>query len=144
MLFTVMNSGILFKRLDASDKLAQLARSELGIVVITANMTSWKTDEPYDGIWCCAALLHLHEKEARTFLQNLQYNLTANGILFLSVKESIETGLDDKNRYMKNYSEAEMRELMGNAGLNVLELSRTKDKLGRDDFAWLNVFAKKE
>ena len=128
--------------LDASEKLARIARKQLGIEVIVADMATWIADEPFDGIWCCASLLHLNESDAELFFDNLQHNLKSGGILFLSVKEGIQTGFDEKGRFMQNYTEAELREKIKRAGLGIIKMERTVDKLGRDDFAWLNAFVR--
>ena len=128
--------------LDASEELACLARAKSGIDVVVADMCTWIAEEPYDGIWCCAALLHLHEEDADRFLQNLQHNLTPNGILYISVKEGIQTGLDEKGRYMKNYTEEELRQKLERAGLEILDTEMSGDMLGREQFRWLNIFAR--
>ena len=129
--------------LDASEEMAREAREHLGIDVIAGDMADWIADEPFDGIWCCASLLHLHEDEADRFLRNLKSNLKSGGVMFLSVKEGIETGYDDKGRYMRNFTEDELVEKLKAAGLEVLEVNRTTDSLGRKEFQWLNVFARR-
>lgn len=128
--------------LDASEGLAAEAEAQLGIEVQVGDMATWIAQDPFDGIWCCAALLHLHEGEANAFLQSLRFNLKPGGILFLSVKEGIKTGPDEKGRYMQNYAEPELREKLETAGLTVIEINTTTDSLGRDDFHWLNAFAR--
>lgn len=128
--------------LDASEGLAAEAEKRLGIEVVTGDMTTWIADEPFDGIWCCAALLHLHEGEANAFLQNLRFNLKPGGILFLSVKEGIKTGPDEKGRYMHNYTEQELRNKLEAVGLEIIEIDISGDGLGRSGFLWLNTFAR--
>ena len=127
--------------LDASEGLAAEAEKQLCIEVQVGDMATWVAQEPFDGIWCCAALLHLHEEEANAFLQNLHVNLRSGGILFLSVKEGIQTGQDAKGRYMHNYTEQELRKKLATAGLEILEIDTSEDSLGRGGFRWLNVFA---
>lgn len=129
---------------DASKGLATEAEKQLGIEVQVGDMTTWIADEPFDGIWCCAALLHLHEEEANAFLQNLRFNLKPGGILFLSVKDGIETGLDEKGRYMHNYTKQELRKKLATAGLEILEIDTYEDSLGRGGFRWLNAFCKRK
>ena len=124
--------------LDASKEMARVAREQLGIDVITGDMSEWIAEEPYDGIWCCASLLHLHEEEAERFLSNLKINLKPGGVIFLSVKEGIETGYDDKGRYLRNYTEGELREKLPSAGISVVSINKTGDQLGRAGFQWLN------
>lgn len=125
--------------LDASEEMAKTARKRLGIDVITCDMTEWIAEEPFDGIWCCASLLHLHEEEAERFLNNLQKNLKPGGVIFLSVKEGVETGYDEKGRYMKNYNENELRGKLTEVGISVIFIDRAGDKLGRNDLQWLSL-----
>ena len=128
--------------LDASEELAKIARNQLGVEVLVADMATWKAETPFDGVWCCASLLHLNENDANQFFDNLKYNLKPEGVLFMSVKEGIQTGLDEKGRLMQNYTETDLRRKIERAGLDIIEMERTVDKLGRDDFAWLNAFAR--
>lgn len=130
--------------LDASPELAAEAEKQLGIEVIVGDMAEWIADEPFDGVWCCAALLHLHEEEAERFLRNLQRNVKRGGIIFLSVKDGIETGVDEKGRYMRDYSEDEIRVKLEEAGFGIIEINKSEDKLGRGGFWWLNVFARND
>lgn len=129
--------------LDASEKMVELARERLEIQAITADMSSWTAGEPYDGIWCCASLIHLNEKEKERFFRNLQYNLKKGGIIYLSVKEGIETGFDKEGRYNSNCTEEELRNYLEDAGCWILETISTNDALGRTGTRWINVFAKK-
>ena len=130
--------------LDASEKMAREAMEQLGIEVISGDMADWICEEPFDGVWCCAALLHLYDEDADRFLQNLRYNLKPGGILFLSVKEGIETGYDEKGRYMRNFTGEELRERLEKTGMQILETGVTADKLGRDAFRWMNIFAERK
>lgn len=138
------NMGFNAVGLDASEGLAQLAEEKLAIPVITADMSSWITDEPYDGIWCCASLMHLDEEDCKSFFSNLKYNLKLGGVLYISVKSGIETGIDATGRYMKNFTEEDIQKLVDNAcALRVAELWYTEDTLSRKDFRWLNVIITK-
>lgn len=125
--------------LDASEEMARVAREQLGIEVLIGDMTEWIAEELYDGIWCCASLLHLHEAEAEQFLSNLKTNLKPGGVIFLSVKEGIKTGYDEKGRYMRNYTEEELKRKLEACEISILCLGKTRDLLGRDEFSWLNV-----
>lgn len=130
--------------LDASEELIKLARERLGINAFVGDMSSWISSEPFDGIWCCASLIHLSEEEKERFFDNLKYNLKKGGVIYISVKDGIETGLDEEGRFVSNCSEAELRVYLKSAGCEILEIKITEDVLGRDRFKWLNVFARKE
>lgn len=127
--------------IDTSAELARLAKENFGIKVTVCNMANWRANHPYDGIWCCASLLHLSDDEIQAFFRNLQGNLTSSGTFFLSVKTGIETGYDNKGRYMRNFTECELRKLIKTAGLIIREYWLTEDKLNRSGFRWINVIA---
>ena len=87
-------------------------------------------------------LMHLTDEERDSFLGNLRHNLKPGGVAFFSVKEGIETGEDDKGRYMRNYTEAEITDCLRKAGCMIIHISRSTDKLGREEFGWLNVLCR--
>ena len=129
--------------LDNSKELAALAADKLGINITVEDMSTWKAEQPYDGIWCFASLLHLTDKELESFFSNLEYNLSPGGILFVSVKDGIETGFDEEGRYMRNFNQDELISMITEAGLEVLDIIHTEDAFGRGGFTWLSVIAKK-
>ena len=130
--------------LDASEELIKLARERLGINAFVGDMSSWISSEPFDGIWCCASLIHLSEEEKERFFDNLKYNLKKGGAIYISVKDGIEPGLDEEGRFVSSCSEAGLRVYLKSAGCEILEIKITEDVLGRDRFKWINVFARKE
>ena len=127
--------------LDASDSMAQLARANLGIKVIVADMVKWISETPFDGVWCCASLVHLHNDEINLFLNNLHKNLRKGGALFVSVKEGIITGYDEEGRYIRNFTREEIVKLLEQKGFEVKEIWQTADKLGRSNLKWINLIA---
>lgn len=44
--------------------------------------------------------------------------------------------------YMRNYTEAEITDCLRKAGCRVIQISRSTDKLGREEFGWLNVLCR--
>ena len=129
--------------LDASVELAEIAKKEKGIDVLVEDMTCWAAEEPYDGIWCCASLLHLDDKGLEDFFQNLKRNLKAGGAIYISVKAGIETGFDNKGRFMKNFTEGELRDYLALAGIEIVQTWNTGDQLNREGFFWINVIGVK-
>lgn len=129
--------------LDAAEELIKLARERLEIKVIVGDMASWIASEPFDGIWCCASLIHLNDVEKRKFFKNLERNLKTGGVIYISVRDGIETGTDEEGRYISNCTEAELRGFLEAAGCEIFETRVTEDSLGRSGSKWLNVFAAK-
>ena len=86
--------GFRAEGLDAAEGLVALAREKQGIDVTVCNMEDWITDKPYDGIWCCAVLVHLEDEQIKKFFNNLRYNLAEGGVLFVSVKIRAVLGIE--------------------------------------------------
>ena len=131
--------------LDASEKLVKLSCKKLQIPIELGTIEAWITEEPFDGIWCCASIMHLDEEDIEQFFSNLKYNLKKNGVLFMSVKTEITTGNDSYGRFFRDFEEADIHELLSrHQGLSLRELWYTKDKLSRDTFKWLNILVVKD
>ena len=129
--------------LDASKELVELAKERLEVKASVGDMVTWRASEPYDGIWCCASLIHLNEEEKKRFFGNLQYNLKPGGVIYISVKEGIETGTDEEGVYTSNCTADELKSFLDGAGCEILETVVTEDAMGRPGLKWLNVIAKK-
>lgn len=128
--------------LDASEELVAQAREHYRVHVEIGAIESWHAEVPYDGIWCCAALMHLEVSECRQFFHNLEHNLKPGGAIYISVKTGVQTGLDEESRYFRDFQEDDIHELVNLCkGLEIKELWYTEDTLARDDFKWLNVIA---
>ena len=129
--------------LDGAKELLKLAEERLEIKTIYADMSDYKAASPYDGIWCCASLIHLNGEEKARLFRNLDRNLKPGGILFISAKDGIETGRDSDGVYTSNCTEKELRKYLEDAGCEILGTKVTEDAMGRGGVRWLNVFAKK-
>ena len=126
--------------LDASRELVSKASEEYDIPIFTGLIEEWTTSTPFDGVWCCASLMHLDDSALEQFFENLKYNLKPGGVLFMSVKSGIETGLDEQGRYFRNFTEEDVHEIITQHGeFELKELWYTEDKLSRDSFRWMNV-----
>lgn len=131
--------------LDASEKLVSIACRKLQIPIELGIIEEWVAEEPVDGIWCCASIMHLDEEAVEQFFSNLKYNLKSKGVLFMSVKSGIETGIDRYGRYLRDFEESDIHELLArHQELELKGLWYTEDKLERDSFKWLNILVKKD
>ena len=129
--------------LDASEELVKLAKERLEVKAFVADMAGYRAREPYDGIWCCASLFHLNDAEKKQFFSNLNRNLRMDGVIYISVKEGIETGVDKDGRFYSNCTEEELIRSLYDAGCAVFEIYTTEDGMGREGVRWLNIFARK-
>ena len=130
--------------LDGAKELLKLAEERLGIKTVAADMSGYRAASPYDGIWCCASVIHLNEEEKESFFRNLDYNLKPGGVLFISVKEGAETGRDSSGVYTGSCTRAELKKRLEDAGCEILDEKVTADAMGRSGVRWINVFARKK
>lgn len=134
------NHGYEAYGLDASRELVSKASDEYDITVFTGLIEEWTTAIPFDGVWCCASLMHLEDSALEQFFENLKYNLKQGGVLFMSVKSGIETGLDEQGRYLRDFTEEDVHKIITRHGeFELRELWYTEDKLSRNSFRWMNV-----
>lgn len=62
--------------------------------------------------------------------------------MFVSAKEEIQTGTDDKERFFTNFDETLIRELVyDDPCYEMLRLWRTQDGLGRET-KWINLLVR--
>lgn len=137
-----LDKGFAVDALDASIELCKLAQQYTGIPVQCGTIQEWEPEKSYDGIWACASLLHLQRENLKAFFKNCHQYLKKDGVLFVSAKEEIQTGTDDKERFFTNFDETLIRELVyDDPRYEMLRLWRTQDGLGRET-KWINLLVR--
>jgi SAM-dependent methyltransferase len=71
---------------DASAEIVQIAREQTGLDIKVDTFESFRFDEPFDGIWACASLLHLSETELVPCLIRMRDALAPGGVMYASFK----------------------------------------------------------
>jgi len=78
--------GFAVEAFDASAELVALARQLSGKPVAQMRFQDVDVVERYDGIWCCASLLHVSEAELPGVMTKLAIALKPGGVGYLSFK----------------------------------------------------------
>jgi ubiquinone/menaquinone biosynthesis C-methylase UbiE len=98
----------------------------------------------FDGIWCCASLLHIKKADAPEVLRGFSRVLKDDGVLFISVKEgegeTVKKYDEGNNLFFAYYSQKELLELVTGSGFAATVSLYT----GMDKTKWLCAFCKKE
>ena len=102
-------------------------------------------DSVFDGIWACASLLHVPEKELSDILTKIARALKDSGILYMSFKLGDFEGFRGE-RYFCDYTEDAMEEVLkDNDRFDVVKIWETEDvRSGHSDTRWLNVLVRKQ
>ena len=129
--------------LDASEEMCKLAEIHTGLEVLQMAYEDMEFDDVFDGIWACAALVHLPEKELPEILIKIADALHQNGILYLSMKKGDFEGFRGE-RYFCSYTDEQLCRILKETGRFELEKTWITDDVRHDsDARWINVIVRK-
>ncbi|MCU6665660.1 class I SAM-dependent methyltransferase [Silvania hatchlandensis] len=129
---------------DASPAMVELAQEHTGLPVqlMTFADVDWK--EEFDGIWCCASLLHVPAFELPGVMQRLADALKPGGVWYVSFKYGDGEREVDGRRFT-DMDEVALRRMSGAVpGIEIESLWTTKDKRPGRDEVWLNGVVRKK
>ena len=131
--------------MDASEEMCKLAEIHTGLEVLHMTFEEMDFDSGFDGIWACASLLHVPEKELSDILTKIARALKDSGILYMSFKLGDFEGFRGE-RYFCDYTEDAMEEVLkDNDRFDVVKIWETEDvRSGHSDTRWLNVLVRKQ
>jgi len=137
--------GFQVEAFDASPELAALARQHSGLPVKVMRFQELDVSARYDGIWCCASLLHVSLAELPEVFRRLARALKAGGVLYASFKYG-QGEREDNGRVFTDMREGEiagmLREIEG-AGLRVTQEWLSEDRRRERSERWVNVLVEK-
>ena len=130
--------------LDASAGMCKCAETLTGRKALCMTFADINFEKQFDGIWACASLLHVSEKELGTVLAKFHRALRGSGVLYASWKYGEGERLDGERSY-NDMTEEKLKNLLDRVGLfDCLECWVAEDSLpsGREQ-KWLNVVMRK-
>lgn len=136
--------GYKVEAVDGSSELCRRASEFTGIPVKQMLFRELDSVETYDGIWACASILHLPEKELKVTLHRIQRALKPGGILYTSFKYGIYEGLRN-GRYFTDFTEETLTAFWSEIkGLYIIDTWITGDvRQGREEERWINLLARR-
>lgn len=130
--------------IDASDEMCRLASEYVGIEVECKIIQEWNPQQKYDGIWANASLLHLSYDEIEKFILRAPDYLVSGGVLYISLKNGIQTGVDRDGRFFTDMSEEKVQQIVAKGtAFYIVENWETNDGMSRNEFTWLNFIFQK-
>ena len=110
---------------------------------ILGDLRNLRLKRKFDGIWCCASLLHLRKADVGEVINSFKKMLNADGILFIALKlgegESIKTYNYGNKRFFAYYKKAEAEKLVSGEFKIIETYVSAKDKHGD---RWVEIFAR--
>lgn len=137
------DQGFQVDAFDASQELASLASDYSGLPVKTMKFSDVDQVEIYDGLWCCASLLHTPESELIHTMNKLALSLKTDGIWYLSFKYG-DTEREVDGRRFTDFNEKKLHQLIDVLTLVSLEdCWITSDNRPDHSEQWLNAILKR-
>ena len=129
---------------DGSAEICRLASEYTGIPVRQMLFTELDAEEEYDGIWACASILHLPEKELRDVMHRIGTALKEGGIFYTSFKYGDFAG-ERNGRYFRDFTEESFREFLTDFHeFRMTDQWITSDvRPNRGEERWLNVLLRR-
>lgn len=126
---------------DGSRKMCRVAEQYLGIPVKQMLFSELSCREEFDGIWACASLLHVPERDFPDIMEKVSAALKPEGVLYASFKYG-DSEEEIGGRHFTFYSENDLDWMFPDLGL--IEYWISEDVIpGRDNEKWLNILWRK-
>ena len=139
-----IKKGYVVTMLDASAGMCKCAEKLTGRKALCMKFDEIDFVNQFDGIWACASLLHVLEKELKNILELFHRALRDDGVLYASWKYG-EEERQDGERFYCDMTEEKLKNVLSRADLfDCLECWVAEDSLpsGREQ-KWLNVVLRK-
>ncbi len=143
------DAGLSVRRTDITPAFVALLRAdglEADVVdPLTDDLTDPARDQPYDGVWASASLLHVRREDFPLAVRRLAGATRADGVLHVALKEGDGARFSTHGnvgapRHFTFWREEPLREVLGSAGWTVDHVDRT---VGLRGDHWLNVLARR-
>jgi ubiquinone/menaquinone biosynthesis C-methylase UbiE len=141
-----IDEGIDAEGIDISKEMIKEAESRVKGTFSVMSMDKIKhKDGTFDGIWCCASLLHVPKKDVEKVVKEFSRVLKQGGVVYLSLREG-ETEkmikykkLNHEQVLFSYYTIPEIEQVLLKCGFEIIT-SYNEDV---NTAQWINVFARK-
>jgi len=137
-----LEMGYQVEAFDASSAMVELAREHTGLPVQVKTFAEVDWKEEFDGIWCCASLLHVPAVELPGVMRRLADALKPGGVWYVSFKYGDGEREVDGRRFTDMDEEGLQRLLETVPRVEIESLWTTHDKRPERNEVWLNGILK--
>ena len=123
---------------DASSAMVELARQHTGLPVQLMTFSEIDGKAQYDGIWCCASLLHVPSSELPAVMQKLADALKPGGVWYVSFKYGNGERVQGERRFTDLDEEGLRMGISNITDVAITSLWVTKDYRHERSERWLN------
>ncbi|ELJ5852322.1 TPA: class I SAM-dependent methyltransferase [Enterobacter kobei] len=130
--------GYLVDAFDASSAMVELAKQHTGLPVKLMTFSEIDYKAQYDGIWCCASLLHVPSSELPAVMQKLADALKPGGVWYVSFKYGNGERVQGERRFTDLDEEGLRMGISNITDVAITSLWVTKDYRPERSERWLN------
>lgn len=135
--------GYQVEAFDASSEMVALAQRHTGLLVQQMTFADVAARQKYDGIWCCASLLHAPAVDLPDVMQKIAHALKPGGVWYVSFKYGDGEREKDGRRFT-DMNEASFKALLQCVPeIKIMQLWTTEDKRPGREEIWLNAMLSK-
>lgn len=125
---------------DAAPAMVAATESHAGVPARLMRFETFAWEHPFEGIWACAALLHVARADLPGALARLVAHLVPGGVLYLSFKQGRGTRVRDGRRFTDMTAGGLAALLEGSARLGPAEVWLSPDaRPARAQETWVNA-----
>lgn len=136
--------GYQVEAFDASSAMVELAREHTGLPVQLMTFADVDWEEEFDGIWCCASLLHVPAVKLPGVMRMLADALKPGGVWYVSFKYGDGEREVDGRRFT-DMDEDDLNTLVSSlTAIEVGEVWLTQDKRPDRKEIWVNGILRKK
>ena len=140
----MMAAGLNVDAMDASAEMIRVAAEVNGVTARQDTFDDLDAVDAYDGVWANFSLLHAPREKLPLHLAAIVRALRAGGVFHIGMKTGAGTTRDHLERKYTFVSETELRDLLTDAGLEIVaqDVGHEVGLAGTDDW-WIVVMAVK-
>ena len=139
-----LQRGYRVEAFDATAEMAILASQHTGLAVKQMTFSDVDAVNRYDGIWCCASLLHVEASALPQVMSTLAQALKPSGIWYVSFKYG-EQEREKEGRHFSDLTESGLTALVSPLpDVQVVSMWTTQDKRPDRAETWLNALLRKD
>ncbi|MDE7282382.1 MAG: methyltransferase domain-containing protein [Lachnospiraceae bacterium] len=140
-----LNKGYNVDAIDGSDELCKIACNYTGISVKKMKFEELDCIGVYDGIWACASILHVANKELPAILRKMTDAIKNGGVIYTSFKYGEFEGYRN-GRYFTYHTEESFRKIIEDIPKLAIERLWISDdvRTERREEQWLNLILRKQ
>ena len=137
--FIFKERGFNVDAFDISPEIAKLASEYLNQKVAVSSFQALDDVDRYDGIWCCASLIHVAKNDLTEVFNNLARALKPQGIVYVSFKYG-DGEREHNGREFTDLNEKMLESIIKNTNLFSLKSWQSADQRPeRASEIWLNA-----